>query len=54
MADDARELRRLAEWYRAFAVVGSAAARSDRLKFAENLEHLADELDRRAAAQKRL
>ncbi len=48
--EDARELRRLAEWYRAFAEVGDPAARGDRLKFAEYLKRRAAELERREAA----
>jgi len=44
--DDARELRKLAEWYRAFAEVGHSSRRSDRLKFAEYLERRAEELER--------
>jgi hypothetical protein len=48
--EDARELRKLAEWYRAFAeVAGSAEARLDRLKFADYLERRAAELDKHAA-----
>ena len=47
--DDAQELRKLAEWYRAFAEVGHSAARRDRLKFAEYLERIAKELEKRAA-----
>jgi hypothetical protein len=48
--EDARELRRLAEWYRAFAeLAGNAETRRDRLKMAEYLERKADELERRAA-----
>jgi hypothetical protein len=46
---DARELRRLAEWYRAFAEIGDAAARRDRLRLAEHLERRAEELERLAA-----
>ena len=44
--EDAHELRKLAEWYRAFAEVGHASKRSDRLKFAEYLEHRAVELEK--------
>jgi hypothetical protein len=46
---DARELRKLAEWYRAFAEVGHSAARCDRLKLAEYLERKAGELEKRPA-----
>ena len=46
--DDARELRELAKWYRAFAEVGHSSKRSDRLKFADYLEHRAKELERNA------
>ena len=47
--DDVAELRRLAEWYRAFAAIGSADQRENRLKMAEYLERRAAELERRAA-----
>lgn len=47
--DDASELRKLAEWYRAFAEVGRAEKRAERLKWAEYLDELADELERRVA-----
>jgi hypothetical protein len=48
--EDPQELRKLAEWYRAFAeVAGSTAARLDRLKFAEYLERRAADLERQAA-----
>jgi hypothetical protein len=47
--EDARELRKLAEWYRAFAEVGNSAARRSRLEFAEFLERRADALERPAA-----
>lgn len=47
--DDARELRRLADWYRAFAEVGILAERAGRLKFAEYLERRAAELERAVA-----
>jgi hypothetical protein len=46
--DDARELRKLAEWYRAFAEVGHSTKRADRLKFADYLEHRAEELESNA------
>ena len=49
LVDDASELRRLAEWYRAFAEVGHSDQREGRLKMAEYLERKADELERRAA-----
>jgi hypothetical protein len=49
--EDAKELRRLAEWYRAFAeLAGNAAERGARTKMAEYLERRAEELERRAAA----
>ena len=44
--DDARELRKLAEWYRAFAEVGHSSERSDRLEFAEYLECKAKALEK--------
>ena len=44
---DAQELRKLAEWYRAFAEVGDSAARDDRLKFAAYLDRKAEELERK-------
>ena len=47
--EDARELRKLAEWYRAFAEVGHSEHREDRLELAEYLERRAVELDKRAA-----
>jgi len=47
--EDAQELRRLAAWYRAFAAVGAADRREDRLRMAEYLERRADELERSAA-----
>ncbi len=47
--EDARQLRELAEWYRAFAEVGHPAARLDRLRYAECLERRAAELERRVA-----
>jgi hypothetical protein len=47
--EDARELRKLAEWYRAFAEVGHSEHREDRLKLAEYLERRAAELDNRVA-----
>ena len=46
---DARELRTLAEWYRAFAEVGHSDQREDRLWMAEYLERKADELEQLAA-----
>jgi hypothetical protein len=46
--DDPNELRKLAEWYRAFAKIGSADQREGRLKLAEYLERKAEELERRA------
>jgi hypothetical protein len=46
--DDARELRKLAEWYRAFAEVGNSAARCDRLKLARYLELRANEVQKRS------
>lgn len=46
--EDAVELRRLAEWYRAFAEVGRTEERAWRLKFAEALDARADEIERRA------
>lgn len=48
--EDARELRRLAEWYRAFAeLAGNDGARRDRRRMAEYLERRAAELEKRAA-----
>ena len=47
--EDARELRMLAEWYRAFAEVGHSDQREDRLWMAQYLERKADELEQRAA-----
>ena len=47
--EDARELRMLAEWYRAFAEVGHSDQREDRRWMAEYLERKADELEQRAA-----
>jgi hypothetical protein len=47
--EDARELRNLAEWYRAFAEIGHSDEREGRLKLAEYLERRADELKERAA-----
>jgi hypothetical protein len=46
--EDARELRKLAEWYRAFAEVGHSEYRDDRLKWAQYLERRADELEKRS------
>ena len=45
---DSRELRKLAEWYRAFAEVGHSEEREGRLKLATYLERRADELEERA------
>ena len=42
--EDPRELRKLAEWYRAFAEVGRIEERESRLKLAEYLERRAAEL----------
>jgi hypothetical protein len=50
--NDARELRKLAEWYRAFADVGHSSERSDRLKFAEYLERRAEELEKEAEGKR--
>jgi hypothetical protein len=47
--DDPQELRKLAEWYRAFAEVGNSASRRDRLELAEYLERRANELEKQAA-----
>ncbi len=48
---DARELRRLAEWYRAFAALaGNAIERQRRLAHADYLDRKADELEKRSAA----
>jgi hypothetical protein len=47
--DDPSELRKLAEWYRTFAKVGSADQREGRFELAEHLERKAAELERRAA-----
>ena len=47
--DDARQLRELAEWYRAFAEVGRTELRADRLKFADYLDRLAEQMERPAA-----
>jgi len=46
LMSDARELRKLAEWYRAFAEVGHSSERLDRLKFADYLECRAEESER--------
>jgi hypothetical protein len=49
--EDARELRKLAEWYRAFAeLTGSAVERQRRLAHADYLERRAEELEKRSAA----
>ena len=49
--EDARELRKLAEWYRAFAeLTGSAVERQRRLAHAEYLARRAEELEKRSAA----
>lgn len=47
--EDARELRKLAEWYRGFAEVGHTDHREGRLRLAEYLERKADALEKRAA-----
>jgi hypothetical protein len=47
--EDPAELRKLAEWYRAFAEVGRADQRESRLKFADYLEQTAEDLEERAA-----
>jgi hypothetical protein len=47
--EDARELRKLAQWYRAFAEVGHSDYREGRLKLAEYLDRRAGELEKRAA-----
>jgi hypothetical protein len=47
--ENERELRTLAEWYRAFAEVGHSDQREDRLWMAEYLERKADELETLAA-----
>jgi hypothetical protein len=47
---DAAELRKLAEWYRAFSAVGRTDEREGRLRLAEYLDAKADdELEQRAA-----
>ncbi len=46
--EDAEELRRLAEWYRAFAEVGHPDERPWRLKFADSLDEMADRFERQA------
>jgi hypothetical protein len=46
--EDARELRKLADWYRAFAEVGNSAARRSQLEFAEYLERQANGLEKHA------
>jgi hypothetical protein len=51
--EDARELRKLAEWYRAFAEVGHSEHRESRLKLADYLERRAGELEKRAADEAR-
>jgi hypothetical protein len=49
--EDALELRKLAEWYRAFAkLAGSTVERQQRLAHAEYLERRANELANRATA----
>jgi hypothetical protein len=45
--EDARELRKLAEWYRAFAEVGRSEHREGRLQLADYLERRARELESR-------
>ncbi|MGC2415659.1 MAG: hypothetical protein WA459_23545 [Stellaceae bacterium] len=47
--EDAQELLKLAQWYRAFAEVGNSADREGRLKLAEYLERRANELEKHAA-----
>ena len=47
--EDARELRKLAEWYRAFAEVGHSEHHEGRLNLAEYLERRAHELEKLAA-----
>ena len=44
--EDPQELRKLAEWYRAFAEVGDQSLRQSRLDFADYLELRADELEK--------
>ena len=48
--DDPAELRKLAEWYRAFAEVGHTDEREGRLLIAEYLERKAKDLEERGAA----
>ena len=43
--EDARELRKLAEWYRAFGEVGHSEYREGRLKLAAYLKRKALELE---------
>jgi hypothetical protein len=45
--ENARDLRRLAEWYQAFAEVGRSEEREGRLKLAEYLERRAAQLEER-------
>jgi len=45
--DDIEELRKLAEWYRAFAEVGASDQRENRLRMAEFLERRAADLERK-------
>jgi hypothetical protein len=47
--EDPRELRKLAEWYRAFAEVGLSEHREGRLKLAEYFDRKANELEKRTA-----
>ena len=48
--NDARQLRKLAAWYRSFAEVGHPNGRLGRLRYAVYLERKADELERLAAS----
>ncbi|GEM_PF-5480898 len=52
MSNNPEGLRDLAEWYRALANVGCTGDRAGRLKFADYLDRVADEIetDRRRAA----
>ena len=49
--DDAGELRKLAEWYRALAEVGCVDQRENRLTWAQYLERKAEELTRRETGE---
>jgi hypothetical protein len=53
VVENARELRRLVEWYRAFAEVGLSEERDGRLRLAEYLERKVVELEKRAAENPR-